>query len=78
MKHKHFDNRVLAYNNHVARPKKVKNPHTSVAVVMNIDAEDAGSLPNRLSTSGMRVPKKVAMVRFTIMDTPITNPKTGE
>jgi uncharacterized membrane protein len=60
-----------------ASPRKMKKPSTSVAVVMKMVADVAGSFPTRSRASGMRVPKKPAMIRFRTIDTPRTSPSSG-
>jgi hypothetical protein len=51
----------------VARPRNAKNPSTSVAVVMNIVAEAAGSLCSRDIISGTIVPKIAATSKLIII-----------
>jgi len=57
----------------LCRAEEDEEPGTSVAVAMKMVADVAGSLPIRSSTSGMLVPKKPAMTRFSTVDTPSTS-----
>lgn len=51
----------------MASPRKTRKPKTSVAVVMKMVAEVAGSLPSFFIMRGIRVPKKAATRRLAIM-----------
>lgn len=51
----------------MASPRKTRKPKTSVAVVMKIVAEVAGSLPSFFMMRGMRVPKTAATRRLATM-----------
>ena len=53
------------------RPKKVKKPMTSVAVVKKTELEIAGSILNFSNVSGIKVPKIPAKSRFAIIASPI-------
>ena len=60
-----------------AKPKNIKNPPTSVQVVINIVAEVAGSLPSRFMISGMVAPATVAIIRLPIIESANTKPSIG-
>ena len=53
------------------RPKKVKKPMTSVAVVKKTELEIAGSILNFSNVSGIKVPKIPAKRRLAIIASPI-------
>lgn len=61
----------------VANPKKTKKPKTSVAVVIKMVAEVAGSFPIAFINSGINAPKKPAMTKLHTIATPITKPSAG-
>lgn len=58
---------TIIYKNKFANPRKTIKPKTSVAVVINIVAEVAGSLPIFFINKGTIVPKKPATKRLTTM-----------
>ena len=53
------------------KPKNVKKPITSVAVVRNTELDIAGSILNFSNVKGINVPKTPANKRFAIMAKPI-------
>ena len=53
------------------RPKKVKKPMTSVAVVKKTELEIAGSILNFSNVRGIKVPKTPAKRRFAIIAKPM-------
>lgn len=61
----------------MAKPKKARKPRTSVAVVMKMVAEVAGSLPSFFMMRGMMAPKKPATMRLKIMAAVMMAPKIG-
>lgn len=56
----------------VARPKKLKNPATSVTVVKMIDEDWAGSCLSARRMMGMMAPENPAMTIESTMEIPIT------
>ena len=59
----------------VARPRKIKNPNTSVKVVKNIDDAIAGSTFNLSSKSGIKNPIEQAIIIFKIIAKKSMNPR---
>ena len=51
----------------VARPRKIKNPNTSVKVVKNIDDAIAGSTLSLSKISGIKKPMEQAIIIFKII-----------
>ena len=56
----HFDGPASSI--HVASPKNVRYPKTSVKVVTNVPEASAGSSPNRCSPKGTRTPPSAATI----------------
>ena len=55
----------------------MKNPPTSVQVVINIVAEVAGSLPRDFIISGITAPATDAIIRLPIIERARTRPSIG-
>ena len=53
----------------------MKKPKTSVAVVKNIDDDNAGSIFILANTSGMIVPQKPEIIKFAIIAKKIIIPR---
>ena len=61
--------------NNFARLKKKKNPRTSVAVVKNIDEDNAGSKCNLCNSNGINKPATPAIIKFPIIAKKMINPR---
>ena len=64
--------------NKVARPRKLKNPTTSVTVVRMIDEDCAGSWPKASKIIGITAPDKPAATIEMIIEMPITRARPIE
>ena len=73
------DNNQSSHHNNtsVDKPKKTKKPIRSVAFVIKIAAEVAGSLPNRFMMRGTMAPKKPAAIKLNIIEMAATTPSKG-
>lgn len=61
----------------VAKPKKARNPTTSVTVVTKALEPNAGSKLNLSRTSGTKIPANPAIIRFKTIANAKTTPSIG-
>ncbi len=62
--------------NKVANPRKERKPNTSVIVVKITAEAKAGSILSLSKTSGIIIPEKPAISKFSIMARPIIKPNS--